>query len=73
MLRWLCTLVVGVVVSGFAFLLLTGRYLNRGRVLFLVTPDHGLHSGDLLVIAGWAVAMLALLTLAATAGRGDRR
>jgi len=68
-LRWLCALVVGVVVSGFAFLLLTGRYLNRGQVLFLVSPSHGLHSGDLLVIAGWVVAMLALLTLAR---RGDR-
>ena len=69
MLRWLCTLVVAVVVSGFAFLLLTGRYLNRGQVLFRVSPEHGLHSGDLLVIAGWVVAMLALLTLAR---RGDR-
>jgi hypothetical protein len=72
-LRWLCTLVVGVVVSGFAFLLITGRYLNDGRVLFRVSQDHGLHSGDLFVIAGWAVAMLALLTLAARAGRGDPR
>jgi hypothetical protein len=71
-LRWVCALLVGAVVSAFTFLLLTGRYLNDGPILFKVSPDHGLHAGDLFVLAGWAVAMLALLTLTVTAGRGDR-
>jgi hypothetical protein len=63
-LRWLCALIVGGVLSGFAFLLLTGRYINDGRVVLRVTTTHGLHAGDLFVIAGWAVAMIALAVLA---------
>jgi hypothetical protein len=60
---------VGAIVSGFAFLLLTGRYINDGEVVVALTANHGLHAGDLFVIAGWAVAMLALLILAALPGR----
>jgi len=63
-IRWFCALVVGGVLSGFALLLLTGRYINDGEVLFRLGRDHGLHVGDLFVIAGWAVAMAALLLLA---------
>jgi hypothetical protein len=63
-IRWLCALVVGGILSGFAFLLLTGRYINDGEVLIRLTQGHGLHVGDLFVIAGWAVAMAALFLLA---------
>ena len=63
MLRWLCAAVVGVVVTGFAFLLITGHYLEEGPVLVSVVEDHGLHSGDVFVIAGWAVSIVALLVL----------
>ena len=63
MLRWLCALVVAGIVSGFAFLLLTGDYDNAGPVLLPVTESHGVHAGDLFVIAGWAVAMAALALL----------
>jgi hypothetical protein len=63
-IRWLCVLLVGGVVSGFAFLLLSGRYINEGAVLVTVAPGHGLHKGDVFVIGGWAVSMLALLVLA---------
>jgi hypothetical protein len=62
-MRWLCALVVGGVLSGFAFLLLTGQYIREGPVLLSVTHGHGLHAGDLVVIAGWLVAMLALALL----------
>jgi hypothetical protein len=62
-LRWLCALVVGGIVSGFAFLLLTADYDNAGPVLVTVTESHGLHAGDLFVIASWAVAMGALAVL----------
>lgn len=60
MLRWLSALVVGAVLSGFAFLLLTGRYINDGPVLVTLSSDHGLHAGDLFVLAGWVVAMVSL-------------
>lgn len=66
-LRWLCALLVGAVLSGFAFLLVTGRYINDGPVLVRLTATHGLHLGDLFVLAGWAVAMLAVTRLTVTA------
>jgi hypothetical protein len=68
MLRWTCALVTAAVLSGFAFLLLTGDYINEGPVLATVSQDHGIHSGDLWIVAGWAVAMVTLITLAATPG-----
>jgi hypothetical protein len=63
-LRWLCALVVGAVVTWFSLLLITGHYSEEGPVLFSLLPNHGLHRGDLFVIAGWAVSLLALLVLA---------
>ncbi len=60
MLRWLSALVVGAILSGFTFLLLTGDYINDGPVVVAVTESHGVHAGDLFVLAGWAVAMAAL-------------
>ena len=59
--------------SGFAFLLLTGRYINDGPVLVTLSSEHGLHEGDLFVIAGWAVSMVALFVLAAMPGKIARR
>jgi hypothetical protein len=73
-LRWLCALVVGAVVTGFAFLLITGHYLEEGPVLVSVVEDHGLHSGDVFVIAGCAVSILSLLVLVTPRRRrGPRR
>jgi hypothetical protein len=69
----LCALLVGAIVSGFAFLLLTGRYINDGPVLVTLSSQHGLHEGDLFVIAGWAVSMVALFVLAAMPGKVARR
>jgi hypothetical protein len=63
MLRWLCSLVAGGVVSGFAFLLVTGRYINEGPVVATVAPRHGIHAGDVFVAAGWAAAMVAIAWL----------
>jgi hypothetical protein len=62
--RWLCATVAEVVLSGFAFLLLTGRYINEGGVVVVLTRDHGLHSGDFFILAGWVAATAALLVLA---------
>ena len=70
-LRWLCALVVGGILSGFTFLLLTGRYINDGPVVIALTDTHGLHAGDLFVIAGWAVGMATLVLLARHGGRAS--
>ena len=64
-LRWLCALLVGAVLTGFTALLVTGRYINDGPVLVRLTATHGLHIGDLFVVAGWVVAMLAVTRLTA--------
>lgn len=63
MLRWLSALLVATVLSGFAFLLLTGRYINDGPVLVSVSRNRGVHVGDVFVVGGWAVAMVAVLVL----------
>ena len=72
MLRLLCSSVVGAVLSGFTFLLLTGEYINDGRVLLSLAGSHGLHIGDMFVLAGWAVAMAALAALTRCSGRVGR-
>ena len=72
MTRWLYVLVAAGVLSGFAFLLLTGEYANDGPVVIPVTYRHGLHAGDFVVLAGWLVAMLALARLAFVPRGGDR-
>jgi hypothetical protein len=69
MLRWLCAAVVTAVLTGFAFLLVTGNYLEEGAVLARVSTDHGVHQGDVFVVLGWAVSVAAVLVLA----RGPRR
>jgi len=63
MLRWLAALTTALVLTGFAVLLLTGEYENEGPVVASVTSTHGLHEGDLFVLAGWLVAMAALAVL----------
>jgi hypothetical protein len=68
-LRWLCAQVVGGTLSAFTFLLLTGDHISDGPVAVRVTSAHGIHAGDVFVIAGWAVAMSALVLLARHAGR----
>ena len=51
------------VLSGFAFLLVTGTYSNDGPTVAEVSPGRGLHAGDFLVHTAWAVGMLAILLL----------
>jgi uncharacterized iron-regulated membrane protein len=63
-LRWFCAAVIGTVVSGFAFLLVTGRYINDGPIIARLGAGHGVHLGDVFVAAGWAVAMVMLAVLA---------
>jgi hypothetical protein len=61
-------LVVGAVLTLFAFLLLTGQYINDGRVLIRLSADHGLHAGDLFVVVGWAIGMTALVLVTTSTG-----
>jgi hypothetical protein len=68
-LRWLCALVVGGILSVFTFLLLTGRYMNDGPVVLALTDSRGLHAGDLFVVVGWAVGMATLVLLTRLRGR----
>ena len=70
-LRWLSALVVAAVLSGFAVLLLTGQYVNEGPVLVRLTRTHGVHAGDLFVVLGWAVALLAVGGLLRPTDRRD--
>ena len=73
MLRWLCASVVAAVVSGFAVLLVTGRYVKDGPVVASVSSSHGIHEGDVFVLAGWALSMVALAVLTTLAARRGRR
>jgi hypothetical protein len=74
-LRWLAAAVSAGVLTVFAVLLVTGHYLDEGPVVLVVTASHGVHEGDLYVLAGWALGMIALLCCALTAsprrGPGD--
>ena len=71
-IRWSCTLVIGAVLSAFALLLVTAEYETESPVVVEVTRTHGLHAGDLLVIGGWVVAVVALLLLTLRSGRTPR-
>jgi hypothetical protein len=72
-LRWFCAAVTAAVVSGFALLLVTGRYISDGPVLAKLGGGHGVHLGDVFVLAGWVVAMVMLVVLAGPLGRGVPR
>ena len=61
--RWLCALTTAGVLSGFSFLLITGEYINDGQVVVSLIGGHGVHEGDLFIVAGWLVALLALAAL----------
>jgi hypothetical protein len=71
-LRWFSVFTIFVVLTGFAGLLIVGHYPLEGRTLAsVVSRGHGVHLGDLVVLAGWASGMVALVTLAR--GAGTRR
>ncbi|WP_157943957.1 hypothetical protein [Blastococcus atacamensis] len=73
MVRWGCAAVVGLVLTGFAFLLITGEYVNDGPVVATVAQNRGLHVGDVFLLLGWLAALAALAVLTAAAGRRRER
>ncbi|GAB4082291.1 hypothetical protein GCU67_09935 [Modestobacter muralis] len=72
MFRWTGALLTTAVLSGFAVLLLTGDYLREGPVLLTLSATHGIHRGDLGIVAAWVLGEVGVL-VAAFAGRRDRR
>jgi hypothetical protein len=53
----LCVLLLAVATTVFALLLVAGHSQFAGHVLISVSPDHGLDSGDVPVLALWLVCM----------------
>jgi hypothetical protein len=77
-LRWVGVLLTAAVLSGFAVLLLTGDYIREGPVLVTLSENHGIHRGDVGIVAFWTLGMIGLLiaALSRPAARGrdaDRR
>ena len=72
-IRLVAALIVGAVLTGFAFLLLTGQYVNDGPVVVAVSLDHGVHLGDLFILTGWATGMFAVSALAVMPRRPSMR
>jgi hypothetical protein len=72
MFRWLGALVTAACLSGFALLLIAGQYYNLGPVVVQVSENHGIHRGDVGILAFWAAGMVGLL-LATCAGRSRVR
>ena len=63
MLRRLCGLLVMANLTGGAALLVISTNRFEGPTLAAVTANHGVHAGDLVVLCGWALSMVALLTV----------
>ena len=56
-------LAVTIVLAVFTYMLLKGDGPGSGEVLVEATEDNGLNSGDVPVIAAWAVAQVSLAVL----------
>ena len=67
---WACAVLAVAVLTAFAFLLVTGRYLADGPVLFAVAKRHGVHEGDLYVGMGWVLGVVAVVLLTLRRPRG---
>jgi hypothetical protein len=64
MLRWAGVLLTTAVLSGFAVLLLTGDYIREGPVLLSLSATHGIHRGDLGIVAAWVLGEIGVLVCA---------
>lgn len=71
-MRWGGALLATAVLSVFAFLLITGEYTRAGPVLLRLSATHGVHRGDVGIVALWALGVIGVLTAAAS-GSGGRR
>ena len=64
MLRWIAAGVVVAVLSVFAGFMVVGTYNWEGPVLLTLSPTHGIHTNDVLVVLGWLAAVAATAVLA---------
>jgi hypothetical protein len=67
---WACAVLAVAVLTAFAFLLVTGRYLADGPVLFALAKKHGVHEGDLFVATCWVLGVVAVVLLTLRRRRG---
>jgi hypothetical protein len=58
--RWLGALLAVAVLTAFALLLLSGQYFREGPVVATLTHDHGIHRGDIGIVAAWTLGMIGL-------------
>ena len=72
MVRWLGALLAALVLTGFAFLLLSGDYIREGPVLLTLSQTHGIHRGDVGIVSFWVLGMTGLGLTLASRGRGRR-
>ena len=66
MLRWGAAAVVSGVLTVLALLGIAGQYPGEGPVVLAVTPQHGVHLGDLAVAVAWGVGVVLVAGLART-------
>ena len=71
MLRRLSALVIAVVLTVLVVFLIKGHYTGEGPVLLQFDEDRGIHLGDLVVVLGWAAALLAVVVLLRASSRRD--
>ena len=71
MLHRLSALVIAGVLTVFVVLLLKGHYTGEGPVLLPLGEDRGIHLGDVVVVLGWSVALLAVVVLLRASSRRD--
>ena len=62
--RWQDAAVIGAVLTVLSLLAVGGQYPGEGPVLFSFSRTHGVHAGDLVVAAVWAVCIVLLVGLA---------
>ncbi|QXG74634.1 hypothetical protein KUM42_12125 [Modestobacter sp. L9-4] len=70
MFRWAGALLAVGALSVFAVLLLTGDYIREGPVLVTLSATHGIHRGDLGVVAVWALGVIGVLVGVLSPRRG---
>lgn len=54
---WLTTAVTSAVLTAFAVLIVSGRVVTEGPVLLVLSRTHGVHLGDLGVLAAWCAGV----------------
>ncbi|SDQ66467.1 hypothetical protein [Quadrisphaera sp. DSM 44207] len=70
---WWSAAVTCSVLTCFAVLIVTGRVVTEGPVLFSISRTHGVHAGDVLVAAAWVLGTATALGRALAPARRHSR